>query len=67
MQEALLEGQAAQEELELTRKVLAFALCHLPKKQLKLTLTDQANLRKLDVQMKQESKSGAIVFRVVKV
>lgn len=62
------EGQAAIEELALLKPILAFAISKLSndKKQLKLSLTDQANLGEWDLQMKQESKSGAILFRAVK-
>lgn len=60
-------GQAAIEELALLKPILALAISKLDKQQLKLSLTDQANLGDLDLQMKQESKSGAIVFRAVRV
>ena len=59
-------GQAAIAELELLKPILALAISKLPKQQLKLTLTEQSNLSDLDLQMKQEEKSGAIVFRAVK-
>lgn len=61
-------GQAALQELAILKPVLALAISKLPKQQLKLSLTDQAKLDKpeLELQMKQESKSGALLFRVVK-
>lgn len=65
LQRNLIMGQAAIEELELLKPILALAISKLPKQQLKLSLTDQSNLGDLDLQMKQES-SGAIVFRSVK-
>ena len=58
-------GQAAIEELAMLKPILALALYNLPKQQLKVTLTDQANLGKLDLQMKAET-SGALVFRAVR-
>lgn len=62
----LIEGQAAIEELALLKPILALAINKLPTQQLKLSLTDQAHLGELDLQMKQESKSGAIWLRAVK-
>lgn len=62
----LAEVQEALKELELLKPVLALAISKLPKKQLKMSLTEQSSLGDLDLQMKQES-SGAIVFRAVKV
>jgi hypothetical protein len=59
-------GQAAIEELALLKPILALAISRAPKQQLKISLTDQARLSDWDIQMKQESKSGAIIFRAVK-
>lgn len=59
-------GREALEELRVLKPVLALAISKLPKKQLKLSLTDQAKLDELEVQFKQEEKSGALVFRAVK-
>lgn len=68
LQQNLIMGQAAIEELALLKPILALAISRLSndKKQLKVSLTDQANLGEWDLQMKQETKSGAIVFRAVK-
>lgn len=63
-----LEAKADQEELEkVLRPILALAISRLPQKQLKVSLADQAKLGELDLQMKVESKSGAVWFRAVKV
>ena len=59
-------GQDAIEELALLKPVLALAISKLPKKQLKLSLSDMATLHELDLQYKAEGKSGAIMFRAVK-
>ena len=59
-------GQAAIAELELLKPVLALAISKLPKQQLKLTLKEQTTIGEFALQMKQEEKSGAILFRAVK-
>jgi hypothetical protein len=59
-------GQAAIEELKLLKPVLALAISKLPKQQLKLSLSEQATIGELALQMKHEEKSGAILFRAVK-
>ena len=59
-------GQEAIEELARLKPVLAFAISKLPKQQIKVSLSDFATLHELDLQMKMESKSGAVVFRSVK-
>lgn len=61
----LEENAALEQELETSRQLLAFAIDKLPKKQIKIDLTEQTNLHGLALQMKQE-KSGAILFRSVK-
>lgn len=59
-------GQAAIEELELLKPVLAYAISKLDRKQLKVSLSEQGALvNDWALQMKQE-KNGAIVFRAVK-
>lgn len=58
-------GQAAIEELEKLKPILALAISKLPKQQLKVSLTDMAEFGTIDMQMKMESKSGAILFRAV--
>jgi hypothetical protein len=63
---ALVQGQAAIEELALLKPILALAISKLPKQQLKLSLTDQTRLSDLDLQVKKEEKSGAILLRAVK-
>lgn len=65
-QQNYIAGQAAVEELALLKPILALAISKLPKKQLKLSLTDQTKLDEWDLQMKKESLSGAVVFRAVK-
>lgn len=65
LQRQLIEGAAAIEELEVAKAILAFAIDKLPKKQLKITLSEQARLSELVLQQKQEN-SGAILFRAVK-
>lgn len=66
LQQALIEGQAAIEELRILKPVLARAISKLPKRQFKLSLSDQGNLDEWDLQMKREEQSGALVFRAVK-
>lgn len=66
MKETLAIAVAAHQELALLKPVLAFAISKLPKQQLKLTLTEQATIGELALQMKHEGKSGAILFRAVK-
>jgi hypothetical protein len=66
LEQIAIEGQAALAELSVLKPVLALAISKLPKQQLKLSLEQQAKMDELEVQMKQESKSGAIVFRAVK-
>lgn len=66
VKEALAVGVAAINELKLLKPILALAISRAPKQQLKLSLTDQTRLSDWDIQAKQESKSGAIVFRAVK-
>ena len=60
------EGQAAIQELALLKPTLALALSKLPKKQIKLSLTDQTTLGDYELQAKREEKSGAILLRAVK-
>jgi hypothetical protein len=62
----LEEVQEALKELALLKPVLALAISKLPKQQLKLSLTEQATIGELALQMKHEEKSGAILFRAVK-
>lgn len=63
-----IQAKADQAELETARQVLALALSKLDKKQLKITLSDQARLgTEWDLQMKRESQSGSVLFRAVKV
>lgn len=64
--EALIAGQAAIEELRTLKPILARAISQLPKRQFKLSLSDQGNLDEWDLQMKREEQSGALVFRAVK-
>jgi hypothetical protein len=60
-------GQEAIAELALLKPVLAYAISKLDRKQLKVSLSEQGSLvNDWDLQMKQEPKSGAIVFRSVK-
>jgi hypothetical protein len=66
LQEALIEGQAAIEELNTLKPVLALAISKLPKQQLKISLSEQAKLNELGLQMKREEKSGAVLLRSVK-
>lgn len=66
LQQALIEGQAAIEELRILKPVLARAISKLPKRQFKLSLSDQGNLDEWDLQMKREEQSGSLVFRAVK-
>lgn len=62
-----VQAKADQAELETAKQVLAFAISKLERKQLKVSLTDQAKLgTEWALQMKKESQSGAIVFRAVK-
>lgn len=67
LQQDYIAGQRAIEELEVAKQVLAFAISKLPKQQLKLTVTEQTKLHELGLQQKLETKSGAILFRAVKV
>ena len=61
------QAKSDQAELETAKQVLALALSKLDKKQLKVSLTDQAKLgTEWALQMKQESLSGSILFRAVK-
>lgn len=61
------QAKADQAELETAKQVLALALSKLDRKQLKISLTDQAKLgTEWAVQMKREEKSGAVLFRAVK-
>lgn len=60
------QAKADQAELENAKHVLALAISRLPKQQLKVSLTDMAHFGELDLQMKRESKSGAILFRTSK-
>jgi hypothetical protein len=60
------EAKADQAELESLRPVLALAISKLPRQTLKVSLSDRAKFGELALQMKVESKSGAILFRAVK-
>jgi hypothetical protein len=66
LQQQLIQGAAAIEELRTLKPVLARAISQLPKRQFKLSLSDQGNLDEWALQAKREEKSGAIVFRAVK-
>lgn len=60
-------GQAAVEELKVLKPILARAISQLPKRQLKLSITQQTtDLSEWELQAKTESASGALVFRAVK-
>ena len=63
--EAYQEGQAAIQELATLKGVLALAIDKLPKKQIRVSLSEQAHLQELDVQYKVEG-NGSLVIRSVK-
>lgn len=62
---ALANGQAAIEELNLLKPILALALSKLPKKQLHVTLSEHATLGEKFAMQAKADGNGGIILRSV--